>query len=1058
MRGWKNYHLSKKQKRAYKLRKELEYARREVAEGEIQVAKERVIAYINKNISTHVKKIDKKEVRRLLETIREAKDHGTMYDAIRQSQRIIDDINNLTTEVRFKAMQKKLKPEKLLNNKSAIWKAIKRAKPEEMANDKYLMEEIVELMKKPFDNVNEIESWWKQYHKVQSKYHQNLRNIEKLKTEEEIQGEIDANEKAQIKKGRVQATKENKAIIRIVDLSYMIKSKWGKEAKNKDVKFQEEFEILTNPRLEDFAPHYPKESDRHGRVFHSKADMINYEKALIGLYQTGELSQFAGDLVQKIESIRISDQFIKDTEGFDFNEMGWVSRNLRTASAMIAELGRWNMKVVDSLNKAVFGGLRHASGLANDRYRAIAKDVRKVITKNKLGLDNFIRVQHLGNMLTTEFTTDDGVLYLDDIKRNVAYFQESLKSKLDAVKTGDYKLQKEADVLNEIEIFNEVKNIVLDDTKDNLSALSKGELEYYQYMRNVLDELLPEIEHVTNVHLGKDFKPLFDYTPLVGIGKKAKEGGIFGGIRELQVDGLQIDKIMSDFESQSGLKALESRHVKARTSAKGVYYNNNSFSVFDTYVQSILFDIHAARAIGTTHKLLSSKAMRDVLGAKNVKTLYDKNKKAVEMTRMNVTRYSQMVRTMEKYKGLYLTSQIGNVKQFLNQTVSMLPANVMINPKGAIKVAKMLPQWNNPTFWKEHPDTNVKSMDDWFHKYGAGIQLRDVLMEKLGSPRSFESGAARTSEKFENLTTAPLRMADGFSARIQFLSAFLELGGDIHNPDKDIILQAELRTDLTQNISDPKFAANMFLGNTNDSRVVHTLFWFLKSFAANMSLNSISAARHAFNKGDTRMANAFIGQAVLGGMIFSALGYGWRMLYKTLADLVTDADDEKDEEEVLKDFFINMGGAVISDIGLAWMPSILENVLKTRGNKIWTSLWKANEGTDLEDYSPFYSDDSLRSAAGGYAPMMDIFDDVMDSFTELITGDFDSWDMHDALYIMSQVVSFAPIIPMRGDTKRVFLEMWKSFERDKKAEEARMKQQKRAPRGIRLRKSPVKNK
>jgi hypothetical protein len=564
-------------------------------------------------------------------------------------------------------------------------------------------------------------------------------------------------------------------------------------------------------------------------------------------------------------------------------------------------------------------------------------------------------------------------------------------------------------------------------------------------MRNELDIVLPDLEHVSNVHLGKSIKPLFDYMPLMGIGRATADDA---KIREIQLDGLQVDKIMAEYQAEKGLKAPISRHVKDRVGAKDIFYNNNSFAVFDSYMKSVLFDIHAAKAIGATHKFLSSQAARDILGAENVRVLYEKNKKAVRMTRMNVARFNDLTRFFEKYKGLYLTSQIGNVKQFANQTVSMIPANAMINPRGFAVAVKELARWGT----LDHPDPDVNSWDDWFHKYGQGIQLRDVLMEKIGSPRSFESTGGRISEKFENITTAPLSLADGLSARIQFLSAYFELGMKagktreelIANPDEETILRAELRTDLTQNISDPKFAANMFLGEDNNSRLMHTAFWFLKSFAANMSLNALSSARYAFQSGDKRMAKAFMGQAIIGSLIFSGLSYAWRELYKFIADSITGGEDEdKDAEYVMTEMMTTLAGNLVSDISLAWMPSPVESGAKIIGNEIWNSAWSHQEGTDMQDHSLFYEQDNLRGAAGGYAPMYDFAMDVKSMFTDVISGDFENWDLHDVLYIMSVGLSFAPVIPMRGDAKRGLIELHRSFERDRKAEEARRKPRKR---------------
>jgi hypothetical protein len=644
-------------------------------------------------------------------------------------------------------------------------------------------------------------------------------------------------------------------------------------------------------------------------------------------------------------------------------------------------------------------------------------------------------------MLTARHTENDGQLYIQEIQDNIKYFENALDNKIKAVKSKKYKVEKLNDVLREKKLFDVIKNRMLDPNIATDDVLTKGEKEYYDFMRNTLEDLLPEYKHATNVYVGRPFTPLHDYLPLVAIGRDKGEGGL----REMQMDGLQVDQMFTNPNKTRNLQPGVSRWTRERVGSKVVFYNNNSLSVFDNYVTTVLFDIHAAKAIASTHEMLSSKAAKELLGVDNVSVLYDKNKRAVQITRMNIARFSDFTRFIEKYKGLYLTSQIGTVKQLFLQTLSMAPANVMINPKGAVKATKFIGAlMTNGSI--EHPNPDVKTIGDWFSVYGAGIQLRDVLMEKIGSVESYSSRRGSIAEKMENTTTWFLRYGDNFSARFQFLAAFLELGGDINNPDPDIMMKAELRTDLTQNISDPKFAANMFLASSDAQRIMHTFAYFLKSFAANVAVNSVSAANNILSTGGTRMAWAYIAQAMTGAMIFSALGAATREFYRQVASAVTGEDDERNEEEIWREVLVQMYANALGDIILPIAPTIIENLIRREANKTWKNI---SEGSDVESVNPFYADDSLRGASGGYAPLMDLVSDVNGMFNDIISLDFQDWDAHDALYVMSQALSFTPLFPMRGEAKRWLLNFHKSFER-KKTEGAK----KRAVRGGSVRTGP----
>jgi GNAT superfamily N-acetyltransferase len=364
MHAWKAYHYAKQKSRAYRIRKELKLAQKMVDQGFIQSAKEMVITYIKKNVKTYVNKIERKKVNDLLDTVNAAKDLNSMYGAIQQARNIINDINSIDIVGKFKSLQRRMNAKTLPNNMVHIWRAIKRADSELLMGDTHLMEEIVELMRKPYDNLNEIKVWYKEYIDIYSRDKQ-VKLIEELSKSDE-QLEKEALEKADEKEVAREklAKKQADYIKRLMHLKARVMANKAAILENKSETFIEDFNTLTDFRSEDFATALGKRTDK---INLSTDDARIYEKALKVLLQTGELSQDAGHIIPKIEASRIFDALLQVLKGQKIKDIGFLHRNLGTASAMLIDMARWNTPVADAINMAVFGGLRIANGNAESR-------------------------------------------------------------------------------------------------------------------------------------------------------------------------------------------------------------------------------------------------------------------------------------------------------------------------------------------------------------------------------------------------------------------------------------------------------------------------------------------------------------------------------------------------------------------------------------------------------------------------------------------------------------------------------------------------------------------
>jgi hypothetical protein len=1013
MQGWRNYYQSISRKRAYAKDKALKEAEKKIALGETNVAKEKIIDYIKSSIKGYVTKVQVKELKKLLNTINATRDNATLLDTIEQARLITADINSLDIIRKFKTLQKSIKPgkRKLDVKDSGLWKTIKRARIDVFGDENiYMMEEIVELMKKPIDNYDEINNWVAKY------LVEEARDIEqRLVNEPELtQEDIDALEDEKViaeKRQRITRGKKFLKKARLIldlgkkierDRSALIEGKGEVNIEDIDDLIEISTDIMNyakNPAdLTEKEQHY---SD----FFLNSTDLDNLINSLKWLYKSGAPSQETGKLIAKVKSIVSFRRYLLNLntdkiQQLDRTDIGRMLNALRSTPLLISEATKFDEETAQTVNAAIFAGLRAASSRALTRAREMQVEIRKVINRNKLKLDDFITVSHYANILTTRNNRENSKAYLEEIERNIKHFERALKNKLRASEANEYKHVPKKQILREIELFNKVKEQILNNDVDNSKILTDGQKEYYDFMRNALDLILPEIKHTSNINIGEIFEGLNDYFPLQGVGLADDKGH-----QEELMSGLQVDKILTNPNKTTGMDKIDNNHIKERTGSKKAFYNNNSFAVFEEYMGAVLYDIHTAREIHTIHTLLSAKATKEVLGHKNVAKFYERAKHSINISRRKVSRYSSAIRWLEKIRGNILVGQVANLGQWAKQVVSMLPANIAMNPKGFPKAMKIMTTWSQ------------SRLDEWFNKYGAGLQRRDVFMEKLGSPMAYSNRLARMSEKNENMSSTAIRKADAFSARISFLAAFFEKGGNMESPDPEMIAQAEFITDLVQNVSDPSFAGTAWNPESNQGRIMMSMMYHLKTFAVNYSLGALGGVKYAKN---SAMARRLAVQAYMGSAIFGVLTEAMRDMTK----LAFGIDDEDDRDTITRYIEAALTGAA-GDLLFAMLPSVAESMVKGQLN----AAWKKYSGAQ---YNIFYADPSLRAGTGGYASLYDGFNEGIDSVSDMMTGDFSSIDAHDWAYVASSALAFVPLLPMRGDIKRG-LDAWhKAKEQEKK--------------------------
>jgi hypothetical protein len=753
---------------------------------------------------------------------------------------------------------------------------------------------------------------------------------------------------------------------------------------------------------------------------------------------------------------------IEKSKGFGFRQLAASAPKYKNVAQIVTQMSKSMTEHADRLMETVYYDIMRANSRAELKTKAQVDELIDVVNKHGLQKKDYLRAGIMGVGLRTKSTPDiKSVKYLDEIKDNIKYLKDTQAEKLSAIKAGGEARWTEKDVIEENEIIAEFEKAFNEGKLDNF--LNDNQKELFDTFRRQLEELRPAVKENTFAYWseGKDtaWEEWYNYFPSRVAGRNDV------AVLNDEAQPFQ-DIIMNEEKDYKNVSALQSRFTRRFSKNHRVYLDLNVLSVANAYHKAVNYDLHATKYLRMLNAMLRTKAVaeKDMLGARNVQVIRDSLVAHVRAVTGRNYNFNKIVKAAEDIKATLVTTKLGTTGQFATQLVAQLPAIATFgNPANFSKAASDMMHFEQKY---------GKSFDAWIAEHGAGLQIRDMFFEieqtvtqfakskvsgtKLGEIREF----ADTS------TRKVLTWSDKVAARLMFMTAFIEAGGDFSNPTKEALAHAERKTILSQNVSDLSFAPTMFRPDTSIGRVVLSMAMPFKSFAWQQMLNSYNALRDAPNSPEARKmfaANVLssLGYATAQALVVKTI-YGWLasafayvgsgVASSVGAEALAAALEARDDEDEEKSYGTLEGIAANTayDIFFSGLPLIADKFLKEGANEaIYSKIGEARTGNKFDSYkdSPLVTSKDMMGLFGGYEDMLRLGKTTATlpvqwtthELAEAITGrqlkdqqmkisDWYKLAMVDAM-------SFMRLVPFRGDivkANRELVQELKEYEREEK--------------------------
>jgi hypothetical protein len=706
---------------------------------------------------------------------------------------------------------------------------------------------------------------------------------------------------------------------------------------------------------------------------------------------------------------------LEKNKGFDFRDMGKRINTLYKAlnpAQFVTFMSKHNGQIANELFDIFYSGVMKANANAQlDLQNMVSKggdSLFGIADRNKLTSKDNIKTYMYATLFTSEEVLDpNSEEFNKNVQDNLEKIEKSLEAKKKARKEKVYTRQSESDIDKEIKIFNELKDQV-NSTEDLNTILTEGQKELLDRFKEIIASFEEDTKINTEVVRGKEFTPLYNYIPTYAIGSL--------GVKELTDPSKDIIALFEeDLENSLNLTTPRSGFTRKRyKKVKDVYYDHDLLSVASKYISSISFDNNIAREVKTLNRVLANKKLAGYIGLRNSRTLKRFIKSNIEAAIRKGGDYANWVKTLENFKNKLVVGRMGTVGQFAVQLLATMPSNAIYAGGGMGKALQALYKF-------ETNDPAIKTLENFMVRYGLGIQVRDVLFEKFENLDDFAKsginrGISKAAAKAEALTTATLRWSDKQAARITWLSAFFEAGGDLNNPTKEAIVAAERKTMLLQNVSDVTFAPEIFKPKSGIERLAISQFMSFKSFAFNQFLNSLYSIRDA---GKSAEARKMLSANILNVLMYQiASQLLVQPSYNFLVEaLFGDAEEPEEEQDVMDNIFVR----AYYDFLFGGMPTVAEQLLKLLAAKSTDALLPEDNALNTVNvFSPKKVEEIF--AEGPYG-------DLAKTFYESSQVVFDSMKEEGELseerkqYITLRMWADALLfinVPFRGDISKIF--------------------------------------
>jgi hypothetical protein len=629
-----------------------------------------------------------------------------------------------------------------------------------------------------------------------------------------------------------------------------------------------------------------------------KSALVRTTLALLDPASKPGKQRAAAAFIRRQSAAQETAQISKPEHSFaNFNKVFAPFTDFRTMLTYMAKFGE---KLAPKINKVFHDYLARGEREALTQLKSSMTTLEEIIQRNDMSEESLNKSFFYG-ILMREMTNRAGEELT--MEQKIEMMEESLRNKKSAIEKGDFKKETVKDVEKAMTVLNQVSKAIL----DGKEALSKGEREYYEASRGILDSYLPAIRNTHEMVRGKEFYAEGKYMPLVtqGSDKTAETHG----------DDLSQVLEATDLKKMDNLAAKVSPFTNKRVGGKAIFYDTNAHTVMNRYLHATLMDVALAYRVRKLNAMLHGKnldQLRNTMGNNNVALITDALKRGLEQATTTGYDLHLLNEILRDAKNLLQSAKLGTNLAPLSQYGAMLPATLTkTNLKSFSKaLAFQYKLWasarSNDPAKRQLYETFTSAMEG----DSANMALRDYWWEKFVSSedkakKGFKHKAKRFSDKLDKITvTGALSAADKHAAQLTWMAKMIEQGADLEKPfdwTKDQVAAADLATESLQNVNSKMFAPSVLQVKDDSSFLRAATLYSFKSFAMHNMMQAWTAAPHVFKSKEARktmasvFASAFAYEIAANG-IAGAFGWAAESILGALGYDMGD-DDEKEGEE-----------------------------------------------------------------------------------------------------------------------------------------------------------------
>lgn len=752
--------------------------------------------------------------------------------------------------------------------------------------------------------------------------------------------------------------------------------------------------------------------------------------------------------------------------GIKFKEFDGGARTLFSSfvnfNAFIKYISDYREKAGVLLHKYFYRPIETSSAIASRVANQYIEELNALSRKENLNEENFTNIYMYGiltreNSLNPEETLEDKINFQYGV----------LQNKRKAISTGQEKRYTSflGKGLQHVERAERSLANVAQSIKDGKNPLTKGEQKYYDLVREILEELREPLKDNTELVHGEKFVWDNNYVPSRVIGKVSTDTSTSSGQNVTESDlmahlNASTNPLLSDgtprYSNVSTPQSGASKQRRARNANTGYYYDDNINTVMSKYINSTLFDIESGYNVKKLNHMFSDRGgMRSKLesenglGHANTARVLGYIRRAITNSIMVRPNYGVGTKVALEVKNLIQTAKVSDITAPLTQYLTMFPATIaLVGPKATAKaLSTQIALVSNSAFGD---GKQAAEFEEMLRQYSGELSVRNLFFEKYENldDVKFKSAAGRFEafrSNAEHATTYLMSKSDAASARLTWLAAFYEAGGDLKNKStwtEDRFIKAGSKTTSLQNTSSAIFTGEAFQRPTSANAALWKAAMFsFKSFAANTMVNFWLAAPQAF----TRKEAAQIAAA----QATSSLAYGLAqplraMFYAGTANAVAkvltgeEPPEPEDEEQYLIKSIIEGTYSLM----FGGLPNFIDPYLR-----LYLSKGPIKSMVDDPDYEVgtakayLYSAKNMDAASktllGIYGPLgYSAFDMSMYAYESYIDSDGKTQDEINENYeaavtgAIAETIVLNPYIPLRGD-------LYKTVNKYKQAQNAK---------------------